>query len=332
VETISTKICNRCKVEKPLERFSLQRRGLLGRMAVCKDCKNVEISVWRKKKAGIAIVVNLSAVKKCSQCKGEFGSDKFGPSKLDSTGLRSRCLKCEKNNSKERRDRDPGSQRKAGKKWRETHLEYVKAANKEWVAKNPEAVRGYILKRRYGIGIVEFDRMLAEQGGCGICVGSDSGVSGRKMSVDHDHKTGKVRGILCRGCNSGIGFLKEDIAVIESAAAYVDRWGSETFDAIGRSKGSIKIKHCRPSVFKSVQGISDTDVDLLVARQAFKCPICLRPLDKDASPALDHDHVSGFIRGVLCGECNKGIGHLKDSSSIMRKAITYLQKHRSGGA
>ncbi|RLD97123.1 MAG: endonuclease VII [Aquificota bacterium] len=61
--------------------------------------------------------------------------------------------------------------------------------------------REYNLRRRYGIGIEDYDKMLKKQGGkCAIC-----GIRpkpGKHLDVDHNHKTGRVRGILCRYCNS----------------------------------------------------------------------------------------------------------------------------------
>ena len=65
--------------------------------------------------------------------------------------------------------------------------------------------RHYHLKRRYGIGAADFDRMVIEQGGvCAICDRPDP------EHVDHDHVTGRVRGILCFNCNGGLGQFGDD--------------------------------------------------------------------------------------------------------------------------
>ena len=64
--------------------------------------------------------------------------------------------------------------------------------------------REYHLRRRYGIGQAEFDELLAEQGGvCAICGAADP------QHVDHDHRTGWVRGILCFNCNGGLGQFRD---------------------------------------------------------------------------------------------------------------------------
>jgi len=64
--------------------------------------------------------------------------------------------------------------------------------------------------------------MLEEQGGvCAICGnGQDAGYR-QLLYVDHDHETGKVRGLLCQRCNSGIGHFVEDIDVVERAYLYM---------------------------------------------------------------------------------------------------------------
>ena len=82
--------------------------------------------------------------------------------------------------------------------------------------------RHYHLKRRYGIGADDFDRMVADQGGvCLICERPDP------EHVDHDHVTGKVRGILCFNCNGGLGQFKDDIDALLAAATYLVRAAPE---------------------------------------------------------------------------------------------------------
>lgn len=78
--------------------------------------------------------------------------------------------------------------------------------------------------RRYGISAADYDAMLAGQGGvCAIC----GGVSYRnglkvRLSVDHHHKSGKVRGLLCHSCNVAIGYAKEDPRVLMAIAKYLE--------------------------------------------------------------------------------------------------------------
>lgn len=79
--------------------------------------------------------------------------------------------------------------------------------------------RKYFLKRRYGITQDDFDRMVETQEGlCAIC----KKPGGKKpWHVDHDHKTGKVRGILCHHCNTALGNFNDDLEVLQRALDYL---------------------------------------------------------------------------------------------------------------
>lgn len=70
--------------------------------------------------------------------------------------------------------------------------------------------------RRYGLVKGEYDTMLAAQGGvCALCGRNDNG--GKAFAVDHDHSTGRVRGLLCDLCNRGLGWLETlDAAKVEA--------------------------------------------------------------------------------------------------------------------
>lgn len=69
--------------------------------------------------------------------------------------------------------------------------------------------------------MADFDRMLAEQGGrCAICGTEEPG--SRQWNVDHCHETGRVRGLLCTACNTGIGHLRDDPGILLSAMTYLN--------------------------------------------------------------------------------------------------------------
>ncbi|MFG2336820.1 endonuclease VII domain-containing protein [Streptomyces yangpuensis] len=73
------------------------------------------------------------------------------------------------------------------------------------------------LKRKYGITEAERDQMIADQGGlCCLCLRAPA------VHVDHCHKTGRVRGVLCFNCNIGLGLLKDSPDRILRAAEYLE--------------------------------------------------------------------------------------------------------------
>jgi len=73
--------------------------------------------------------------------------------------------------------------------------------------------------RLYGVSRAQYEAMLESQGGmCAIC-GGPPGV--RSLAVDHDHETKRVRGLLCSGCNTGIGGLRENPELLGRAIDYL---------------------------------------------------------------------------------------------------------------
>ncbi len=95
---------------------------------------------------------------------------------------------------------------------------------------DPVKNRETSLRRLYGIGIEDYDRMFTEQGGrCKLCDTADPGgrQSGRgKVNVffvDHCHTTGKVRGLLCNTCNRAIGQVGENLSFFQKAINYLQK-------------------------------------------------------------------------------------------------------------
>ena len=90
------------------------------------------------------------------------------------------------------------------------------------------------LKCQYGLTVEDYDRMLAEQGGgCAIC-GSTNPLAGARVyrrngrvtmrtsfDVDHDHRTGRVRGLLCTRCNRLVGLANDDVETAKRLMRYL---------------------------------------------------------------------------------------------------------------
>jgi uncharacterized protein YbaR (Trm112 family) len=81
-----------------------------------------------------------------------------------------------------------------------------------------KSAREYRMQCLYGISAADYDRMREKQGGkCPICKRF------QPLVVDHNHETGAVRGLLCRRCNTALGHFNDDPALLEKAAAYIER-------------------------------------------------------------------------------------------------------------
>lgn len=100
------------------------------------------------------------------------------------------------------------------------HRERIIAKAKEWAKNNPE--KAYINKwssaiKKYGITVEDYENMRTKQDNkCAICKRTP-----KILAVDHCHITNKVCGLLCKKCNSGIGFLQDDVAIVKSALEYL---------------------------------------------------------------------------------------------------------------
>lgn len=103
-----------------------------------------------------------------------------------------------------------------GKRYKRAHPEDVAAYRSGYAAAN----RDKVLRAKYGVTSEEWDELMAAQGGaCAICGSADH--RGNGWHTDHNHDTGKVRGILCHHCNVGIGLFQDDPAGLIAAAEYL---------------------------------------------------------------------------------------------------------------
>lgn len=87
--------------------------------------------------------------------------------------------------------------------------------------RNDSRRRADALRQQFGMTIATYDALLAEQNGvCAICKELCS--TGRRLSVDHDHSTGRIRGLLCKRCNLFLGVLEDvDLGWPEVARRYL---------------------------------------------------------------------------------------------------------------
>lgn len=81
-------------------------------------------------------------------------------------------------------------------------------------------MRKHHLKTTYGISVTDYEQMLKKQNGKCIC-GRDNGKI--NLHVDHDHKTGKIRGLLCYRCNHAIGLLADNPEILKALYKYLQK-------------------------------------------------------------------------------------------------------------
>jgi hypothetical protein len=148
-------------------------------------------------------------MKRCSKCGVEKELTQFWS---NAGRLRSSCKVCERaRNDKYKRER-PEVSRQASVRWRKNHPEQTATQNH----------RGKL--RKYGVTETQYLNLVRDQGGvCAIC--GDVNTSGMRLAVDHSHRTGAIRGLLCNRCNAALGMLMNDPERCLKAALYLESRG-----------------------------------------------------------------------------------------------------------
>ena len=88
----------------------------------------------------------------------------------------------------------------------------------------PDKNRDNKLRKAYGISLEDYNEMLSEQNDCCAICRRHYSLFNRKLSVDHDHKTGAVRGLLCKDCNTSLGQFNDDVDTLLSAISYLNKY------------------------------------------------------------------------------------------------------------
>lgn len=136
--------------------------------------------------------------KQCSKCKIEKTYDKFRFHNGPSSRIRASCSDCDNLASRTRRKKNPEKYR--------------------------QLIRKSHLKIKYGLSLAGYSEKLKAQGGaCAICLSPDPSGNG-VFAVDHNHSTNQVRGLLCQGCNQGLGQFREDITSLRNAINYLVKY------------------------------------------------------------------------------------------------------------
>ena len=101
-------------------------------------------------------------------------------------------------------------------------------------------------------------------------------------------------------------------------------WCKECFIEKRKAWPSWTVERRRRARLRSRYKITDTEYDSLVANQDGICAICKKVVELD----VDHDHTTGKVRGLLCGNCNTALGKFQDSTDILFNAVVYLIRNR----
>lgn len=106
-----------------------------------------------------------------------------------------------------------------GQDYKKRNRKRLNALDRARNKKNPDVKRNQKLKSLYGITLKDYNSMLKKQNDlCAICEYKSS----KRLVVDHDHITGKVRSLLCQSCNKALGCIKENTKIAFSIINYLE--------------------------------------------------------------------------------------------------------------
>lgn len=199
------RVCAKCAVRKRLSDYRKMARhpGRLSR--TCVVCIQTRQQEWvlKRKENSKGAKIDFDALRVCSQCREAKTAAHFHLNNRENSGLASACVDCLREKDRARYAANP-ELRKSQARW------------------------GGI-KKKYGLTQEAWQQMFSAQNGlCGVCEGpmlahTYSNRDKRGACVDHCHKTGRVRGLLCCKCNQGIGLLGDNADIAERAAIYLRR-------------------------------------------------------------------------------------------------------------
>lgn len=196
------KQCSKCGEAKELSEFWKDKGQTSGRKCACREClSKYKFFVATAEKPGVS-------EKRCCRCKKMKLASDFHRNKYSKDGLLSACTICEN-------DRNHFEKKRRSEYQKKYYLEKRQSAH---------------CLRKYGITFEQRREMFVKQNGkCDLC---GVQISEFSLAVDHNHVTGKVRGLLCMQCNTGIGALQGDkgTGVLFKAIDYLARAESNSGD------------------------------------------------------------------------------------------------------
>lgn len=208
--------------------------------------------------------------------KQALRSSKFCPIHPDKAVFaRGLCKNCYNKWLIEHNPKYAENQKKNCRQWSVANKERKKEVDKKWVAKQDENYHRVRRLRFYGLTLDDYNFMLNRQNGvCAICGRPPK--EGKPLHIDHDHKTGMIRGLLCFRCNFGLSYFGEDEIKLKKAFEYLSSAGERGIAISEEIERRINIREtekqqklvCVRGVInkQKTRFISDTDAEKIRKR------------------------------------------------------------------
>jgi thymidine kinase len=282
---VLTKICSKCHLEKPLTEFNKNKGKPGGLNLYCKKCHTESDRKYRQKNKARK-TITIPDFKVCACCKIEKPNSAFIRNPRNKDGLRSRCRDCHAKSNKTHREKN---------KARDVIVIPEFKTCPECKIEKPSST--FYTNDRNKDGLDDY---------CTLC-NLESNRSFREKNKNRE--TIIVPAFkMCLGCNK-------------------EKPGLDFYDEPGNTDGlSSSCKECFAiRNRKRLYGTSEEWRIATLAAQGGACAICkFIPGPNDYDLCVDHIHGTDIVRGLPCFKCNLGIGHFKDDTAILNKAIAYL--------
>jgi hypothetical protein len=139
-------------------------------------------------------------------------------------------------------------------------------------------------------------------------------------------------GKVCRKCNSRLKYESTGGCVKCTQAASRNSYRRfPVTTALRKQKSYYKnIDRCRDTKFRAQYNITLDDFNAMLEAQKGVCYICKEVCASGRQLCVDHDHKKKIVRGLLCVNCNRGIGNFRDDTALLKRALMYLRKNNDG--
>lgn len=212
----SEKACIGCKEIKPLEMFPPDKRKKDGRASRCRKCCNLqakkysrgENAYWRRFHPPTP---SESGVKTCPKCRESKDYSQFSLDRTRKDGYQRLCKRC------------CAEETRAGGYIRQYAIKNYSKLSLASAARNLK-ISAKEAEKIYN------DAFVLQEGKCAICGEVETRKHKRRtrrLSLDHCHVTGKIRGLLCTRCNFGLGSFRDDLENLQNAIAYLQKHQQE---------------------------------------------------------------------------------------------------------
>jgi Recombination endonuclease VII len=165
----------------------------------------------------------------CTNCKEDRPIDHFGKCSRNADKINNECKFCNRARANRWAAENKVKNSIRASTWNKENSQRHNEISVKWNVGNKRKKRDTHLKKNFGITIEEYDNLLnVQEGKCAICGNPESTFDGRTkspkmLSVDHDHITGVVRGLLCQTCNLVLGLFKDSLERFEMAMKYLEK-------------------------------------------------------------------------------------------------------------